>query len=201
MAKHAVQRFASAGALADALIRAGSSWFAQDDDPPEMRRSMLPPSPAPAAKARVLVVDDDDVFRSLATRAIQLAFEPTGVTVMQARSGAEAIALAKRAVPQLVILDYNMPRLDGIATLTRLRELPGGEEAHVVVASASCSDDHRWRFAALGVADFIEKPVGIRELERRVSALRARNGWGAQAVVESTVRGQGGVPRGERAAG
>ena len=76
-----------------------------------------------------------------------------------------------------------------------------GEEAHVVVASASCSDDHRWRFAALGVADFIEKPVGIRELERRVSALRARNGWGAQAVVESTVRGQGGVPRGERAAG
>jgi serine/threonine-protein kinase len=70
--------------------------------------------------------------------------------------------------PDVILLDYSMPGLDGIETLTRLREIPSCALAYVIVISANAKDDQKWRFSLLGVSDFFEKPVGLQALVERL---------------------------------
>ncbi len=154
------------------------------------RVSTAPPppgdTPAPTASAHsgagrvfhVLVVDDSPVFRKFTVQATEIAFfrrhKGRVVAVRGAGSGAEAIELATAQPPDLVILDYDMPGLDGIGTLSRLRELPMGHTARVVVLSGRVSAEHRWRFAVLGVGDFVKKPIDFRHLVDRLEAIAKR---------------------------
>ncbi len=141
-----------------------------------------PPAPSPSAPApvsfHVLVVDDSPVFRKFTVQATEIAFyrrhKNRVVAVRGAGSGKEAIELASAQPPDLVILDFDMPGLDGIGTLSRLRELPGGHSARVVVLSGRVSAEHRWRFAVLGVGDFVKKPIDFRHLVDRLEAIAKR---------------------------
>ncbi len=141
-----------------------------------------PPAPSPSAPApvsfHVLVVDDSPVFRKFTVQATEIAFyrrhKNRVVAVRGAGSGKEAIELASAQPPHLVVLDFDMPGLDGIGTLSRLRELPGGHGARVVVLSGRVSAEHRWRFSVLGVGDFVKKPIDFRHLVDRLEAIAKR---------------------------
>jgi CheY-like chemotaxis protein len=125
-----------------------------------------------------LVVDDSRIFRRFTVQATQLALfrrnKDLRVHVDGAESGAEALELARAEVPDLVLLDFDMPGLDGVDTLSRLRALPGGGRARVVVLSGRVAPADRWRFAVLGVNDFVAKPIDFRQLVDRIEAIAKR---------------------------
>ncbi len=138
-----------------------------------------PPSSSRERAFHVLVVDDSPVFRRATVQATKLAFfrhdKSLRTVVEGAGSGQEAIARATAEPPDFVLLDYDMPGLDGLDTLSRLRALPGGGTARVVVISGRVDKVGRWRFASMGVNDFIVKPITFQQLVERIEAIAKRH--------------------------
>jgi serine/threonine-protein kinase len=176
LAKDPDERYASCEDLAIALDQAGSQWM-----PHEGASSGAGGSASSQGDARrgvrVLIVDDDDMFRVFAARAVTLAFQDFPARVTGAGSGLDALTSALHNPPNLVVLDYDMPGLDGINTLSRLRVLPGGLEARILVVSARAKDQERWRFSVLGVQDFLAKPVELQDLVDTLARIARRSGW------------------------
>jgi CheY-like chemotaxis protein len=181
-------RYATADEFARDLARALQTWSNPSPTQPaipgvpaavapaELAPVEAPPLSAPEG-ARVLIVDDDPVFLMLATRCISLAFSQAPVRIDVVPSAEAAIASAKRVMPDLVVLDYCMPREDGVGALTRLRGLPGGDRPRVVVVSATVPTIGKWHFEALGVKDFIAKPVRPQAFIALVADIATRAGW------------------------
>jgi CheY-like chemotaxis protein len=86
------------------------------------------PTTADAPAATVLVVDDNEDSRELAGNALELA----GYRVLLASGGAEALAMFERERPACVVLDVQMPGMDGFAVCERIRAAAGGAEASVL---------------------------------------------------------------------
>lgn len=189
LAKDPGERPPTALQLAQELEQALQVWLSPEPTLPTSGRFQVRPSSPPAAPvvvtetdgypegARVLIVDDDEVFRRLATRCAELAFFQCPVRIEAAASSEAAITCATNAMPDLVVLDYSMPGEDGVTTLTRLRRLPGGDRARVIVASASVAGVERWRFEGLGVTDFLSKPVRFQAFIELIADIAARAGW------------------------
>jgi eukaryotic-like serine/threonine-protein kinase len=137
-----------------------------------------PRKPASDRTLYALVVDDSQIFRRFAVQATQLALfrhnKGLRVVVHGAASGHEAIEVAASHPPDLVLLDFDMPGLDGADTLSRLRALPGGSRARVVVVSGRVGAKDRWRFAVHGVNDFVAKPIDFRQLVDRIETIAKR---------------------------
>jgi serine/threonine-protein kinase len=133
------------------------------------------PSLAPLADVlRVLVVDDDPDFCTLIAACANIAFRDAKVQVEAVTSGHDALQKVETFRPHLLLLDYLMPRLNGIETLTQLRALPFGEAIRVVVVSAH---DQRWRFSVLGVNDFIVKGESPSALTQSLRQVRDKYGF------------------------
>ncbi len=119
--------------------------------------------------ATILVVDDILSNRSLARGAL----EDAGHTVVEACSGAEALAVFEGARPECVLLDIRMPGLDGIEVCRRMRALPGGEHTPILFMTALRDIDTFDRAMLAGAFDFLTKPVSPAELVIRVQAALA----------------------------
>jgi len=132
---------------------------------------------------RVLVVDDQDDIREMA----RLVLTGAGYEVVTASSGRQALTLARGQAFDLVLLDINMPELDGWATLRLLR----ADEAldALPVAMFSVKSEVRDKVAGLkdGAIDYITKPFGVDELAARVSRILAAAG-GSCAVPTASSR-------------
>ncbi|APR81130.1 protein kinase [Minicystis rosea] len=165
----------------------GGEPLSQRDTPHDLAGGPISSHTPPSAPSRtgdtmrpvhVLVVDDSPVFRKFTVQATQLAFyryrSRLSVVVEGAGSGREAVERAGTLRPDLVLLDFDMPGLDGLDTLSRLRAIPGGDTARVVVVSGRVSPTHRWRFAVLGVNDFVNKPIDFRQLVDRIEGIARR---------------------------
>ena len=105
---------------------------------------------------RILVVDDSRVMREMIARTISMAGLKDH-TVENAADGAEALALVRASPPDLIILDLNMPVLDGEEFLSALRTEPQLRHLPVVVASSESSDVRVRRVRLMG-AEFVRKP-------------------------------------------
>ena len=117
-------------------------------------------SPAPTSAATVLVVEDDPVNQLLATS--QLA--RLGLDAVVVGSGEAAIELLGRGDgPDLVLMDFLLPGLDGVATTRRIREIERttGRRAVIIGVTASAMASDRAAAAAAGMDDFLSKPVGL----------------------------------------
>ena len=111
---------------------------------------------------RVLIVDDEPVFREAARMVVEMAdgFEVAG----EAESGDEAIILAKRLRPDLVLIDVKMPGIDGIETTRRIRELE--DPPLILVMSTHESGNYKGPALAAGAGGFIPKAsLGMDVLE------------------------------------
>ena len=101
-----------------------------------------------------LVVDDSKVVRKVATRILEaLAFEP-----LEAGDGLEALAVCRAQMPDVVLLDWQMPVMDGREFLRALRAEPGGEGPVVVFCSAKDEPDRIAEALADGADEYIMKP-------------------------------------------
>jgi len=121
-----------------------------------------------ARSPTVLVVDDDPDIRRIAALSLERI---GGYRVVLAACGEDALALAARDTPDLVLLDVSMPAMDGPETLRALRAVPGLDRVPVVFFTATSSDVEVARLLALGAAGVIAKPFDVAELPRRVRAI------------------------------
>ncbi|OZD00985.1 DNA-binding response regulator [Rhodococcus sp. 06-235-1A] len=120
--------------------------------------------------ATVLVVDDDaDVLSSL-QRGLRLS----GFTVITASDGAEALGVVSRSTPDAIVLDINMPVLDGASVVTALRAM--GNDIPICVLSARSSVDDRIAGLESGADDYLTKPFVLAELVARIRAMLRRRG-------------------------
>lgn len=166
LAKEPERRFESATEMKSALQQAQLKWTQRMMSPSNGPISMASPE-----EIRVLVVDDDPDFSRSAARATRLAFEKNPFKVVRAESGEQALAQAARRMPDVILLDYMLPNIDGIATLTAIRSLPDGRDARVVVITGGSIDQIAHRFRSLGVTTFLSKPVALDDLVQTVRKL------------------------------
>ena len=118
---------------------------------------------------RILVVDDDADIRGL----LKELLDRRGFAVTEARDGQEALRAFYEERPDLVVLDIQMPVLDGWKTLERIREL---SDVPVVMLTARSSELEKTRGLRGGADDYVTKPFGRQELLARVDALLRRTG-------------------------
>lgn len=117
--------------------------------------------------AVILVVDDDPDLRELVARILRRA----GLDVHTARDGLEGVEACFDVLPQLVVLDVSMPRLDGWGALDRIREV---SDVPVLMLTAQASEVDRVRGLRAGADDYLVKPFGRQELLARVEAILRR---------------------------
>jgi len=118
-------------------------------------------------RPRVLVVDDDDMARLLATETL----EGAGFEVHEAADGEAGLAAHGALAPDLVLLDVNMPGLDGYAVCERVRARPDGGATPILVMTANDDVDAVERAFAVGATDFLTKPLNLPLLAHRVRYL------------------------------
>ncbi|MFP4321690.1 MAG: response regulator [Anaerolineales bacterium] len=124
--------------------------------------------PTLTANPRVLVVDDEADNRSV----VQMILEHHDMLVTTAHDGLAALAYlqAEDAVPDLILLDLMMPRVDGWSVLAQVRALPHCAQVPVVALTALAMPEDRERVMAAGFDGYITKPLDVRTL---VTKLRA----------------------------
>lgn len=113
---------------------------------------------------RVLVVDDDLATRLLACEALAA----DGFEAVEAEDGQDGLDQYHRCAPDAVLLDVNMPRLDGYEVCRRIRQLPGGVATSIMVMTATDDVDAVQRAFAAGATDFLTKPLNLPLLAHRV---------------------------------
>ncbi|HJR50824.1 MAG TPA: response regulator, partial [Gemmatimonadales bacterium] len=136
----------------------------------------LPDGAAPASGERgagicVLLVEDEDQLR----RVMKDLLERDGYTVAEARDGVQALDQVDRFAPDVIILDLNLPGLDGYSVLTQLRSRPATRSIPVVVLTAKGDEDNEVRVFELGASDFITKPFRAKALSARLEAVIGRH--------------------------
>ena len=123
-----------------------------------------------AAGTKVLLVDDEDQLR----RVMRDLLERDGYKVEEASDGVEALDQVDRHAPDIIVLDLNLPGLDGYGVLTHLRSRQATEDIPVVVLTARGDEDAEVRVFDLGADDFLSKPFRARALSARLQAVLAR---------------------------
>lgn len=116
----------------------------------------------------ILIVDDEAGVRDLITDALSMA----SLTSITASHGMEALSKIRTNNVDLVILDINMPTMDGYEVLQRLREM--SNTVPVIVLTARLDREDTKQAFELGADDFVRKPFGIEELILRVQAILRR---------------------------
>jgi len=129
---------------------------------------------------KVLLVDDElDILEFLSYN-----LEKEGYDVYTAKNGIDAIKIAKKEVPHLIILDVMMPEMDGITACEELRKMPELSSTVIAFLTARGEDYSQIAGFEAGADDYITKPVRPKVLVSRVKALLKRTGEGAQAAEE-----------------
>jgi two-component system, chemotaxis family, chemotaxis protein CheY len=103
---------------------------------------------------QVLVVDDSAVIRKVARRIL----ENMQFSTSEAADGRIALDECAKAMPDIILLDWNMPEMDGFEFLTALRKMPGGAEPKVVFCTAENEVGHIARAMHAGADEYIMKP-------------------------------------------
>lgn len=116
---------------------------------------------------RVLVVDDDQDILEL----LKYNLEKEGYEVETASNGMVAVDIAKKFIPELILMDIMMPQQDGVETCRQLREVPDLANAHITFLTARAEEYSEVAAFGVGADDYIIKPIKPRALMSRISSL------------------------------
>ncbi len=138
----------------------------------------VPNSPRPKASITVLVVDDSYSARL----ALQLAVEQAGYECVTAIDGIDAIEVMEKQRPDLVLLDLEMPRMNGLEFSRHLRANVDTREVPIIMVTSRSSRKHRQQAEAAGVNDFVTKPFAADVINTLLGRyLRPKTGRGSPA--------------------
>lgn len=118
--------------------------------------------------ATILVVEDERAIR----RALELNLRAAGYRVVTAEDGVSALRVASRTHPDLVVLDLDLPAMDGAEVIEGLR---GWTSVPILVLSARDAEAEKVRALDLGADDYVTKPFGVEEVLARVRAALRRS--------------------------
>jgi type II secretory ATPase GspE/PulE/Tfp pilus assembly ATPase PilB-like protein/ActR/RegA family two-component response regulator len=127
-------------------------------------------SPERQRVTSVLLVDDEDQLR----RVMKDLLEREGYLVHEARDGVQALDQVDRVAPDIIVLDLNLPALDGYGVLAKLRSRTTTQDIPVIVLTAKGDEDNEVRVFELGADDFLTKPFRARALSARLDAVLSR---------------------------
>ena len=113
----------------------------------------------------IMIVEDYDDTRILLRRVL----ERLGYTVLEASNGQEAVDIADREHPDLILMDLDLPILDGIAATQRIRKQPEMEKVPIVAVTAYPMSYTHVKAFAKGCNEYMAKPIDTTELERLVT--------------------------------
>jgi type II secretory ATPase GspE/PulE/Tfp pilus assembly ATPase PilB-like protein/ActR/RegA family two-component response regulator len=125
---------------------------------------------AASAGKTVLIVEDEEPLR----RVLRDLLERDGFQVLEASNGIQALDEIDRGAPDVVVLDLNLPQLDGFGVLSRLRAKPATAHLPVIVLTAQGDEDSEVRVLEGGADDFLTKPFRPRALSARLHTLLKR---------------------------
>ncbi len=129
--------------------------------------------------ATILVVDDEPQIR----RVLRTTLSAQGYVIIEASDGQEALLKLRAERPDLVLLDMNMPVMDGLETC---REMRAGSETPIIMLTVRDAEKDKVRALDAGADDYVVKPFGIQELLARIrAALRRLPSDAANLVVRS----------------
>jgi two-component system chemotaxis response regulator CheY len=110
-----------------------------------------------------LVVDDSSVIRKVARRILEgLAFQ-----IIEAEDGEQAVLQCQKDLPDAILLDWNMPKMDGYEFLRQLRRMPGGDRPRVVFCTTENDVAHIARALHAGANEYIMKPFDKEIVEAK----------------------------------
>ncbi|KIU26146.1 hypothetical protein SR41_16025 [Sphingomonas melonis] len=136
----------------------------------------------------VLIVDDDPHIRQL----LAFALDKAGLSPVEAADGEAGLAMVQTHKPDLVILDINMPRMDGLEVCRRLRGAKdGGGDTPILFLSSRDDEIDRVLGIELGADDYVVKPFSPREVVARVMAILRRTAARPPQVEEGRTLGHG----------
>ena len=118
----------------------------------------------------VLVVEDEDALATL----LQYNLDKEGYDVAVAGDGEEALLLAEERLPDLVVLDWMLPKVSGIEVCRRLRSRPETRNVPIIILTARGEETDRIRGLDTGADDYVVKPFSMTELTARIRAVLRR---------------------------
>ncbi len=121
-------------------------------------------------RGTILLVEDEEQLR----RVMKDLLEREGYTIVEAADGVQALEQVDRHNPDVILLDLNLPGMDGYGVLQHLRSRPGTAEVPVIVLTAKGDEDNEVRVLKLGADDFLTKPFRARALSARLESVISR---------------------------
>jgi CheY-like chemotaxis protein len=115
----------------------------------------------------VLLVEDTEDNRFMMRRLLEM----TGYRVVEAMNGEEAVKLAERETPQLILMDLSLPVLDGLAATRLIRKLPQLALTPIIAVSAHDTSDFQSEAIRAGCNSYVTKPIDFSELETLIRQL------------------------------
>lgn len=127
-------------------------------------------SPQDASIATILVVDDMEANRAVLARRL----EKFGYAVISVESGHAALALVARTIPDIILLDYMMPQMNGIEVLHELRAKAETQEVPVIMVTARAEGEATIEALEAGADDYVTKPIDFDVLRARIETQLAK---------------------------
>jgi CheY-like chemotaxis protein len=118
-------------------------------------------------KQLIMVVEDFEDNRFMMRRLLEMS----GYHVLEAINGEEAVEIATRERPGLILMDLSLPKLDGLAATRRIRQVPELRQVPIVAVSAHDTADFHADALAAGCNDYVTKPIDFDQLEALLKRL------------------------------
>lgn len=119
---------------------------------------------------RILIVEDDRINR----RLFRTFLESQGYATTEATNGIDGVKAAENEAPNLILMDIQMPEMDGMQALELLKSNPATDKIPVVALTGYAAEGDRERLMAKGFDDYLSKPIDLDDLLEKVRELLSR---------------------------
>ena len=119
----------------------------------------------------ILIVEDNEKNRKLLRDVLQF----NGYRTIEAETGEDGVALALAHIPDLILMDYQLPGIDGIEAFRRIRGTASTAHIPIVAVTASAMPEEARKMREAGFDGFQSKPINVKEFVRAVSHVLAQN--------------------------
>src|ERR1051326_160037 len=120
----------------------------------------------------VLLVEDTEDNRFMMRRLLEM----TGYRVVEAMNGEEAVRLAQKESPNLILMDLSLPVIDGLAATRLIRKFPELKSTPIIAVSAHDTSDFQAEAVEAGCNSYVTKPIDFNELEKLIEQLLTHDG-------------------------
>ena len=120
--------------------------------------------------ARILVVEDNPMNM----KVVLMTLKRHGYTLLEAIDGEEALEVATREKPDLVLMDIQLPKMDGLEVTRKLRQMPDFKQTPIIALSSYAMKGDREKGIEAGFDDYLSKPVNTRELPKVIEDMLFR---------------------------